>query len=326
MHTLVTGGAGFIGSHTCERLVAAGERVTALDDLSTGSAANVAELEGSGRFRLVEGAVTDAALVEELVAEADAVVHLAAVVGVRLVLEEPLRTLETNVLGTSVVLRAAARRRIAVLVASSSEVYGPAAIPPLAEDDPVHLGPAHETRWTYARSKATAEALAFAHVRVHGLPVVVVRLFNTVGPRQSGRYGMVLPRFAAQALAGAPITVYGDGRQTRSFLHVRDAVEACRRLLATPAAHGRVVNVGSEEEVAIGDLAAMVRAAAGSRSPIVHLPHREAYGVDFVDFPRRRPATARLAALTGFRATVPLAAIVREAVARRAAEVPALVS
>ena len=315
-HYLVTGGAGFIGSHLCEHLVARGARVTVLDDLSTGSAANTAALAGNADFSLVRGSVTDAGLVGELARKADAVVHLAAVVGVRLVLDEPLRTIDTNVMGTDVVLRAAAARRLPVLVASSSEVYGPGAVPPFHEDDPLRFGPAKEARWTYARSKALAETMALTHAREHGLPVVVVRLFNTVGPRQLGRYGMVLPRFVRQAMAGEPITVYGDGSQTRSFTHVRDTVQACLRLLATPAAHGQVVNVGSDREVSIHDLATLVKTTAESRSPIVHMPYREAYGVDFADFPRRRPDVARLAEVAGYRAAVSLEEIVTEAVTR----------
>ncbi len=315
-HYLVTGGAGFIGSHMCEHLVDRADRVTILDDLSTGCADNVARLEGDPRFRLVVGSVTDAELVGELVRDADAIVHLAAVVGVRLVLDEPLRTIETNVHGTDVVLHAASRRGVPVLVASSSEVYGPGAIPPLREDDALRLGPAQEARWTYARSKVLAETMALEHARVRGLPAVVVRLFNTVGPRQLGRYGMVLPRFVQQAVAGEPITVYGDGSQTRSFVHVRDTVRACLALLETPAARGRVFNVGSDREVSILSLAELVRDVAKSRSPIVRMPYREAYGVDFADFPRRRPDVARLAAVAGYRAESSLEDIVHEAVAR----------
>jgi UDP-glucose 4-epimerase len=326
---LVTGGAGFIGSWLCERMVADGARVTALDDLSTGAAENVAALGASGRFRLVEGSVTDRETVEALVAEADLVLHLAACVGVRLVLDEPLRTVETNVHGTELVLRAAAQRGARVLLASSSEVYGKSRKLPFAETDDLSYGESGERRWLYAGSKALGERLALALARSEGLDVVVARFFNTAGPRQSDRFGMVLPSFARQALSGRPITVYGDGRQTRTFVHVRDTVEACVRLLRNDARRGgrdalrggpggRIYNVGGTQEVSIGELARRVKAAARSASPIVHIPYREAYGAEVGDPPRRVPSLERLRARTGFEPAIGLEALVADVVAAAA--------
>jgi UDP-glucose 4-epimerase len=315
MRYLVTGGAGFIGSHICEQLVARGARVGALDDLSTGRRENLAGLIDNPRFELHVGSVTDAPLVEELMAETDIVLHLAAAVGVQLVLDEPVRTLETNVQGSTVVLDAAVRRGARVLFASSSEVYGKSNRVPFREDDPVLLGSPTEPRWSYACSKAMTESLALARSRQEGLDVTIVRLFNTVGPRQRGRWGMVLPRFARQALEGQPITVYGDGDQTRSFIYVGDTVEACLRLLDRPHPTPRVFNVGSEREVTIAELAEMVRRQAGSTSPIVHLPYREAYGTAFHDFRRRRPDAGRLRETCDFVARTSLEEIVTEVLA-----------
>ncbi len=312
MHTLVTGGAGFIGSHLVERLLGRGERVTVLDDLSTGRRANLREVADSERFELHVGSVLDRPLVEELVEGADRVLHLAATVGVRLVLGWPARTIETNAKGSGIVLEAAARRGIPLLLASSSEVYGRRARLPMHEDDPIVSEPPTEARLSYAFSKARAEETAGELAREEGLRVVVVRLFNTVGPRQRGRYGMVLPRFVRQAVAGEPITVYGDGRQTRSFAHVSDTVEACLRLIENPAAHGRVFNVGSDREVSIARLALLVRRAVRSDSRIVNVPRREAYGTAFRDFPRRRPDLRRLEEVCGFRPRIPLEEILRE--------------
>lgn len=314
---LITGGAGFIGSHLAARLLARGTDVDVLDDLSTGREENLAELAAGsapGSLRLHRGSVTDEALVETLASGVDAIFHLAAAVGVRLVFDRPVETMETNVRGVQVVLRAAARHAVPVFFTSSSEVYAKNVRLPFHEDDPLLLGATRERRWSYACSKAMGEWLALAHARSHGLAVWVVRLFNVVGPRQRARYGMVLPNFARQAVAGEPITVFGDGRQTRAFLHVEDAVDACLRLFANPDAAGRVVNVGSTEEVPIGELARRVQRAAASRSPIVHMPYREAYGVGFEDPRRRLPDVERLEALTGFRPRRSLQAIVDQAV------------
>lgn len=318
---LVTGGAGFIGSHVAERLLAAGDAVTALDDLSTGRVSNLAGIGAHPRFRFVEGCATDGALVRRLVADADVVFHLAAAVGVRLVVASPLSTLTSNLRATETVLGACGERGAAVLVASSSEVYGRGARTPFREDDDLLLGPSSRARWSYAAGKLVDEHLALAWHRERGLPSRVVRIFNTSGPRQRGDFGMVLPRFAAQAVAGQALTVHGDGRQTRTFCHVRDTAEALVRLMDDPRTAGGVFNVGGTEEVAIGDLAARVVAAAGTGAPILHVPHAAAYGPGFEDLPRRVPDVSRLAAATGFAPATTLDEIVRDVVedARRAA-------
>jgi UDP-glucose 4-epimerase len=312
---LITGGAGFIGSHLTDRLLADGHAVTVLDDLSTGRRENLALASDRPGFTLHRGDVRDAALVGRLVDGADAVVHLAAAVGVKRILDRPVESLETNLLGTDVVLRCAAERGRALLLASSSEVYGKSARLPFREDDDLVLGSTGRARWSYACAKAACEWLALAFAREAGLPVVVCRFFNTVGPRQTGRYGMVLPTFARQALRGEPITVYGSGAQSRSFGHVDDTVEAVVRLLREPGSTGRVFNVGSDREVTIDALAALVRDAAGSDSPIVHIPYAEAYAAGFEDMPRRVPDCSRLAEVTGFRPAIALEAIVADVIA-----------
>lgn len=298
---LVTGGAGFIGSHVCERYLELGWHVAALDDLSTGAAKNVAHLGAHPRFRLVEGSVRDAARVAALTAQADLVIHLAAAVGVRLIIEKPVHTIETNVGGTENVLAAAARAGRPVFLASSSEVYGKGAAVPFREDGDVLLGPTVNHRWLYACSKLLDEFLALGYSRDTGLDVVVGRLFNTVGPRQTGRYGMVLPRLVAQALAGQPLTVYGSGRQTRCFTHVSDSVRAIVSLMEAPAARGQVVNIGSIDEVSILGLARMVLEVTGSRSEIRMVPYDEAYEPGFEDMERRVPAVDRVRELIGWR-------------------------
>jgi len=327
MKVLVTGGAGFIGSHLCERLLARGDQVLCLDDLSTGRAENLERCLGREGFELVRGSVLDEPLVRALVERGNGghgvggVFHLAACVGVRLVLDQPSRTLETNVVGTRHVLSAAARARARVFFASSSEVYGKNERPPFAEDAPLLQGATSEPRWSYACSKAMGEAMAFAHAREDGLALVVARFFNVVGPRQHGEYGMVLPRFVSAALRGEPLEVYGDGRQTRCFAHVEDVVDAVLALWDEPRALGQVVNVGGACEVSIGALAEDVRRACGSRAPVVHMPYREAYGMEMSDFRRRAPDLSRLRALTGLDAGRGLDAILAELVAR--ARVPA---
>jgi UDP-glucose 4-epimerase len=315
MRTLVTGGAGFIGSHLVEALVATGDEVVVLDDLSTGRAENLAALRDHPRLAVVVGSVTDEALVQKLGADADLVYHLAAVVGVRRVLDRPVETIETNVDGTATVLRVAAARRTPVVLASTSEVYGKSARVPLREDDDRLLGPTTVRRWSYACAKALDEFLALAYHHERGLPVVVLRLFNTVGPRQTGRYGMVVPRFVRQALDGAPITVHGDGTQTRCFTDVEDVVRAARALAASPAAVGQIVNVGATEELTIGALAERVRVLTGSGSPIVHVPYAEAYPAGFEDSARRVPDVAKAARLVGYRARVPLDETLRRVIA-----------
>jgi UDP-glucose 4-epimerase len=314
MRVLVTGGAGFIGSHLCEALLSRGDEVVCLDDLSSGRARNLAGCHGRPGFEFVRGSVLDEECVRTLVGAVDGVFHLAARVGVRLVLEQPSSTLETNVVGTRHVLAAAARHGARVLFASSSEVYGRNENPPFAEDQPLLLGATNEPRWSYACSKAMGEGLAFAQARERGLPVVVVRFFNVVGPRQRGTHGMVLPRFVRAALAGEPLEVYGDGRQTRCLLHVLDAVEAVLALWDEPRALGQVVNVGSAHEIAIEALAEGVRRAAASAAPIVHMPYREAYGLEISDFRRRAPDLTRLEALIGPRRSRGLESILAELV------------
>ena len=315
MRILVTGGAGFIGSHLCEALLARSDEVVCLDDLSTGRARNLDACLAQPAFELVRGSVLDEGLVRALVERVDGVFHLAAHVGVRLVLEQPSRTLEVNVLGTRHVLAAAAARGARVLFASSSEVYGRSEHPPFAEDDALLSGATREPRWSYACSKAMGEALAFALARERGLPLVVVRFFNVVGPPQGACYGLVVPRLLRAARSGAPLEVYGDGTQTRCFLHVTDALAAVLALWDEPRAHGQVVNVGSAHEIEIGALAERVRRAAHSSSAIVHMPYREAYGTEMSDFRRRVPSLARLEGLIGPRAPRPLEAILAELLA-----------
>jgi UDP-glucose 4-epimerase len=315
MKVLVTGGAGFIGSHLVERLLARGDEVLVLDDLSTGRASNLGHLRHDPRLQFVAGSVLDEALVERLVARVEGVFHLAARVGVQLVLEQPSATLEVNVLGTRHVLAAAARHGARVLFASSSEVYGKNERPPFAEDEPLLLGATSEPRWSYACSKAMGEWLALARARESGLPVVIVRFFNVVGARQRPDFGMVLPRFVAAARAGRALEVYGDGAQTRCFLAVEDALERVLALWDEPRAVGQVVNVGSSAEVAIEALAERVRALAGVDVPLVHMPYREAYGMAMSDFRRRVPDLAKLEGLIGRRAERELDGLVRELLA-----------
>jgi nucleoside-diphosphate-sugar epimerase len=301
MRILVTGGAGFIGSHLCDRLLASGHSVTALDDLSTGSLENVRAARARGRFRFVRGTVLDPRLARRLVERSDAVVHLAAAVGVMLVVNSPVRTIETNIRGTEVILEAAARRKIPVLLASTSEVYGKGVRTPFSEDDDTVLGPPDHGRWAYAASKLVDEFLALAYWKERGLPVVIARLFNTVGPRQTGRYGMVVPRLVTQALAGGPITVYGDGRQTRCFAHVDDVTRALEKLLDARRARGRAVNVGSDEELSIGALARLVRRRVNPKASITRVPYRRAYGEGFEDLRRRVPDLSRIRGLIGWK-------------------------
>jgi UDP-glucose 4-epimerase len=315
MKVFITGGAGFIGSHLATRLLEQGDRVLVLDDLSTGSMDNIAHLAGREGFEYRIGSALDVPLVSECLDRCDATVHLAAAVGVRLIVERPVHTIETNIRASEVVLAAAAKKQKPVLIASTSEVYGKSTKIPFTEDADLHLGPTVNSRWAYACSKALDEWLGLAYFREKHVPVTVVRLFNTVGPRQTGRYGMVLPTFAAQALAGEPITVYGSGTQARCFGHVQDAVEALCRLLATPAAVGGVFNIGSDEEVTIHRLAELVRDAAGSRSEIVLVPYAEAYAEGFEDMLRRVPDLSKLERTIGFRPRIPLATIIDDVVA-----------
>ncbi len=312
MKVLITGGAGFIGSHLAHRLLAADAHVHALDDLSTGAMANIEPLLSHSRFAYRIGSVRDPALVAEMVDRCDVTVHLAAAVGVRLIVDRPVHTIETNVHGTEVVLNAVARKRKKVVIASTSEVYGKSAKVPFSEEADLMLGPTTHSRWAYACSKALDEWLALAYAREHRVPVIIARFFNTVGPRQTGQYGMVLPTFARQALLAQPITVYGSGEQSRCFAHVRDAVEAVVRLIDSEAAVGQVFNIGANEEVTINRLAELVRDAAGSHSEIVHVPYQEAYTEGFEDMPRRVPDVRKLEATVGFRPMTPLSTIIAD--------------
>lgn len=299
--------------------MAAGKEVFVIDDLSTGSRANLSALEGCGRFHFVEGNILDSTRLEPLVAEVDFVYHLAAVVGVELVVRQPVHTLRNNVGGTENVLEAAARVGAGVLLTSTSEVYGKSERARFSEDDDLLIGPPTFPRWGYACSKLLAEFLALAYGRERGIPVFIVRLFNTVGPRQTGRYGMVLPRFVEQAVRGEPITVYGDGQQTRCFCHVRDTVRALVSLPEHREAQGQVFNVGGTEEIRIVELARMVREAAGGRSELRFLPYELAYTKGFEDMRRRAPDIAKIRKAIGWSPTIPLREIVHEAV-RQATE------
>ena len=320
MRVLITGGAGFIGSHLADRLLDAGHRVTVIDDLSTGSLANIEHLKADPRFRCVIDSIFNEAVVAEAIDRCDAVAHLAAAVGVRLIVDAPVRTIETNVHGTEVVLRHAARQRKLVLLASTSEVYGKRTVVPFREDADLLLGSPHQHRWAYACSKAVDEFLGVAYWKEKQVPVVVARLFNTVGPRQTGRYGMVLPTFVRQALAGEPLTVFGDGSQTRSFADVGDVVEALAGLLGEPRAVGDIFNVGNPEEISIRALAARVRAATGSSSEVVRVPYGEAYETGFEDMPRRVPDIGKIRGLIGWHPRRTLADILERVIAHARAE------
>jgi UDP-glucose 4-epimerase len=307
---LITGGAGFIGSHLAERLVDRGDRVVLLDNLSTGSMENIRHLKASSRMEYHLDSIDNRQLVAELVDDADVVVHLAAAVGVKLIVESPVRTIETNVNGTQMILEAACRKRKLVLTASTSEVYGKNTNVPFHEDADLVLGPTTKGRWSYAASKALDEFLALSYWKEKKLPVIVVRLFNTVGPRQTGRYGMVLPNFVKSALENAPIRVFGNGKQSRCFCDVRDTVEALIRLMDTDRAIGEVTNVGNTEEITIEDLARVVKERTKSSSAIEYVPYDKAYEPGFEDMMRRVPSVEKLVALTGFRPQTPLTEII----------------
>lgn len=310
MRYLITGGAGFIGSHLAESLLARGDEVFILDDLSTGSVENIRHMKASNHFHYFFDSITNKHLLAELVDEADAIFHLAAAVGVRLIVESPVHTLETNVHGTQLVLDAASKKRKLVFTASTSEVYGKSGKVPFTEDADLVLGPTTKGRWSYAASKALDEFLALSYWKEKKLPVIVVRLFNTVGPRQTGRYGMVLPNFVSQALEGSPITVYGTGQQSRCFCDVRDTISAILRLMANDRAVGEVVNIGNDEETSIEGLAQMVKRRTKSASPIAYVPYDQAYEPGFEDMPRRVPSLEKLQLLTGFRPATSLSEMI----------------
>ncbi|HXM98588.1 MAG TPA: GDP-mannose 4,6-dehydratase [Candidatus Dormibacteraeota bacterium] len=310
MRYLITGGAGFIGSHLADRLIERGDRVVLLDNLSTGSMENIRKLKDSERMVYHLDGIENRQLLAELVDDADVIVHLAAAVGVKLIVESPVRTIETNVNGTQMILEAACKKKKLVLTASTSEVYGKNTNVPFHEDADLVLGPTTKGRWSYAASKALDEFLALSYWKEKKLPVIVVRFFNTVGPRQTGRYGMVLPNFVKQALGNAPIDVYGSGKQSRCFCDVRDTVEAVIRLMDTEKAIGEVTNIGNTEEVTIEDLARLVKKRTGSSSSIRYIPYDQAYEPGFEDMMRRVPSVDKLESLTGFRPRTSLAEII----------------
>ena len=310
MRYLITGGAGFIGSHLAERLLEKGEQVVLLDNLSTGSMENIRHLKGSDRLEYHLDGIENRQILAELVDDADVIVHLAAAVGVKLIVESPVRTIETNVNGTQMVLEAASKKKKLVLIASTSEVYGKNTNVPFREDADLVLGATTKGRWSYAASKALDEFLALSYWKEKRQPVIVVRFFNTVGPRQTGRYGMVLPNFVKRALDGEPIEVYGNGQQSRCFCDVRDTVEALLRLMPLDRAVGEVVNIGNTEEVTMENLAKIVKHRTGSSSPIQFVPYDKAYEPGFEDMMRRVPSIEKLHALTGFRPQTSLADII----------------
>ncbi|NOT45939.1 MAG: NAD-dependent epimerase/dehydratase family protein [Acidobacteria bacterium] len=310
MKAFITGGAGFIGSHLAERLLDAGHDVSVLDNLSTGAIRNIEHLKGRQGFSYTIDSITNESLLAELIDGCDVVFHLAAAVGVKLIVEQPVHTIETNVHGTEVVLKHANKKKKLVFVASTSEVYGKSNAVPFAETADLVLGPSDKHRWAYACSKLIDEFLALAYWKERKLPVVIVRLFNTVGPRQTGQYGMVLPTFVRQALAGHPLTVFGDGSQSRSFTYVGDVVEALVALSSEPRAVGEVFNVGNTGEISMRALAEKVKALTGSDSPIQYVPYDKAYEAGFEDMPRRVPDITKLRKLIGYEPKVGLDEIV----------------
>jgi UDP-glucose 4-epimerase len=314
MHVLITGGAGFIGSHLSDALLAAGHRVHVLDDLSTGSITNIAHLKPNPAFSYTIDTVDNEPLLAELVDQADVIFHLAAAVGVKKIVEEPVATIENNVHGTEVVLRQANKKKKLVVIASTSEVYGKSTDVPFHEDQDLVMGPTHKHRWAYACSKAIDEFLALAYHKERRLPVIIVRFFNTVGPRQSGQYGMVIPNFVRQALLGKPITVHGDGTQSRSFTYVGDVVRALIALVDEPKAIGQVFNIGNGEEITINALAEKIRDMAASSSEIVRIPYDQAYESGFEDMPRRVPDITKIRNLVGYEPRVDLDQILREVI------------
>ena len=314
MKALITGGAGFVGSHLAERLLALGHEVLVLDNLSTGSINNLDHLKDTQGFSYVIDSVTNEPLLAEMIDRSDVVFHLAAAVGVKLIVEQPVHTIETNVHGTEVVLKHANKKKKLVFIASTSEVYGKSADVPFREAADLVLGPTAKHRWAYACSKMIDEFLALAYWKEKKLPVIVVRLFNTVGPRQTGQYGMVLPTFVRQALAGQPITVFGDGTQSRSFTYVGDVVDALITLASEPRAIGEVYNIGNTDEISIRDLADRVKAATGSTSPIHYIPYDQAYEAGFEDMPRRVPDISKLGTLIGYAPKVQLDEIIKRVV------------
>ncbi len=319
MKILITGGAGFIGSHLAERFVADGHSVVVLDNLSTGSLDNIEGLKDRRAFECIIGSVRDASLVHELVQACDVTVHLAAAVGVRLILDKPSLSIHTNVNGTENVLHAASSQKKLVIIASTSEVYGKSKRMPFNENDDLVLGSTANLRWSYACAKALDECMALSYSQEKKLSAIIVRLFNTTGPRQTGHYGMVLPAFVNQALKREPITVYGTGQQSRCFAHVADVVESLVRLMNTPTAVGEVFNIGSDQEISIEDLARKVKEATGSPSVIQKLPYKEVYGAGFEDMARRVPDVTKLQRFIGYRPMTTLDQIIADVIAEQKA-------
>ncbi len=314
MRYLITGGAGFIGSHLAEELLRRGHEVYVIDDLSTGSIANIRHLKTHDRFHYAVDTVMNKQLTAELIDAVDIVYHLAAAVGVKLIVESPVRTIETNIQATEIVLSLANKKKRPTFVASTSEVYGKSDRLPFREDGDLVMGATTKGRWSYACSKAIDEFLTIAYWKEKKLPTVVARLFNTVGPRQTGQYGMVVPNFVRQALAGQPITVYGDGKQSRCFCHVADVVRALIGLMEKPEAYGHVYNIGNHQEISILDLAKQVREVTQSKSEIVFVPYEKAYEQGFEDMPRRVPDTSKIKSLIGWHPTVALPQILADVV------------
>ncbi len=315
MRALITGGAGFIGSHLSEALLAAGHSVMVVDDLSTGRFENIQPLTANPQFKFAIETITNESVMDRLVSECDIIFHLAAAVGVELIVQSPVHTIETNIMGTETVLRTARRYRKKVMIASTSELYGKSEKTPYKEDDDSVFGPTSRSRWSYATSKAVDEFLALAYHQEMGLPVVIFRLFNTIGPRQRGRYGMVVPRFVRQALLNEPITVYDDGQQSRCFCNVRDVVRGIVGLSAVPEAEGQVYNIGSREEINILDLARKVKTKTGSQSQILLVPYEQAHAAGFEDMRRRMPDTGKVNALIGWEPTIRLEQTLDEIIA-----------
>ena len=314
MKALLTGGAGFVGSHLADELLSRGHQVMVIDDLSTGSADNIAHLKGRRGFEYVIDTVMNESLMAELIDGVDVIFHLAAAVGVKLIVEAPVRTIETNVHGTEIVLKHAAKKGKLTMIFSTSEVYGKSTAVPFSEDADLVMGPTLKHRWAYACSKAIDEFLALAYWKEKKLPVIVARLFNTGGPRQTGRYGMVIPNFVRQALAGDPIEVHGDGTQTRSFTYVGDVVSGLIALSTEPKAVGQVFNIGNPQEISILDLAKRVKEATGSQSPIKLIPYDQAYEAGFEDMPRRVPNISKIQKLVGYTPTLGLDDILRKVI------------
>jgi UDP-glucose 4-epimerase len=312
MKILITGGAGFVGSHLADKLISEGHEITVIDDLSTGRYSNVAHLEGKDGFQLIIGTVLNDALMERLIRQTDRVFHMASAVGVKLIMEQPVKTIETIFGGTEVVLKYCSRYRKRVLIPSTSEVYGKGTVVPFTEEDDVLTGATSKHRWAYACAKALDEFLALAHWKETRLPVVVVRLFNTVGPRQTGQYGMVVPNFVKSALKNEPLTVFGDGTQSRCFGHVSDVVEGLSKLLENPDCFGQVINIGNHEEVSMTKLAEKAIEMTGSKSQIRYISYDEAYGAGFEDMQRRVPNLAKAHRLIGYQPTKTLNDIITD--------------